>query len=870
MIAIGNVRIIQESLTVSAPLAMMWRDKDKILLINGATVKNPHWQLWADSIEVTLHNNRIYSALATGNPRGLWHDPADSLRLTEDSRFSAESMKFTFGEQGVELVELVEQAEVDYYPAPKDSSLIERHIATGDSIAALVVESHIDSIEIYRGVRGTSYQYKPDIKDSLMYRGEKMAITSQKRVHLYQDGWLRYDNMELTAGQIHFDGDTKVLTAKPLVFEDSISGMPFLQDGRDSLRADELKYNVETKRGLLSYGRTAADKGYFTGEKIAKEKEDIFYIQNATFTTCELDTPHYHFFTPQLKLLPKDKAIARSITMYIGKLPTFWLPFFVFSVKTTRHSGILTFDVGKFQRGERFIRNLGYYWAPSDYFDIYAALDIDENTGIYIKGEFRYALRYYFSGGLYSSYKLTSRRDWEEGVSEKKRWELRGNHQQTLGQNAKFSGNLSMVSDVDYLTQTHDDPEKRMERSLRSYASFSQGFSWGNLSLSADRTDDLEADITTTYLPKIAIKKYSGAIFGQGEKWYNKFYYSAGSDMVGYWRVDSTDSMEKHYGADFDFATNFSHSFGDYITLAPALSADGVIQDKGKDGKKFPTFFSYSLKTTASTDLYGNIPLGIFGFRYFHHIISPSVSFSYSPEITGSDNFYSFGGISARGGSESMAMSVNLAQQFGLKKADTSGVLKRIPLFTTNTSFSYNFLADERKLSDITTSINANPADWLTVNVSLNHTPYSGNETIPSGLYLLGANLNSSFHWRWTLPFQQISDTTGNRTERKEFSMNLSHYLSKNLQTGLVTHWIKSNIKTFITPNWRINYSYYYDIEQGKKISDEIQLWRDMHCWELIFVWVPSGIRAGYYVKINVKEIPEIKIERTEGNVRWR
>ncbi|RLF26019.1 MAG: hypothetical protein DRN14_07585, partial [Thermoplasmata archaeon] len=550
VVARGGVRIVQESLEVRAPLAKFWRDKDKILLTDGAHIKSSDWQLWADSVWVNIEDNRISSAMLVGSPRGIWHDPKDTLNLAGDSRLSADTMVFVFGKEGVRRAELLHRARIEYHPAPADTATREIHIVNGDSVCALLEKSRIDSVEVWRQVSGVSYQFKGEKKDSLVYSGDFMALSAERRVHLYSSAELEYGTLQLFAGQIHFDGETKVLESAPLVQNDTVMGYPFLRDRKDSLRADTIKYNVQTRVGLLKYGRTAADKGFFTGEQIAKSPGDTFYIKDATFTTCDREPPHYHFYSPRLKLIPKDKAVASPVIMYIGRLPTFFLPFFVFSVNTKRHSGILTMDIGRFQKGERFVRNLGYYWAPNDYFDIYAALDIDENSGIYLKGETRYAWRYHFSGNLFASYKLTSRRDWEEGFSRKRRWEVRGSHRQTLGERAKFSANVSAVSDADYLVQTSEEPERRMERTLRSYASFTQGFDWGSFAAAVDRTQNLSSGVVTTYLPKISLRRYSGPLFGMGEKWFNKIYLSAGGDLVGYNYADSTDSVAHHYGAD--------------------------------------------------------------------------------------------------------------------------------------------------------------------------------------------------------------------------------------------------------------------------------------------------------------------------------
>ena len=54
-------------------------------------------------------------------------------------------------------------------------------------------------------------------------------------------------------------------------------------------------YNLDTKRGKIIYGKTKADDGYYKGSEIRNESDEIIYIKNSVFTTCDLDTPHFHF-----------------------------------------------------------------------------------------------------------------------------------------------------------------------------------------------------------------------------------------------------------------------------------------------------------------------------------------------------------------------------------------------------------------------------------------------------------------------------------------------------------------------------------------------------------------------------------------------
>ncbi len=866
-----NVKIVKDSVTIYAPFAKMYRDTRNLIFAGGVIVQDPEWTLLAETLFVTASATSLDGALATGKPKGVWKDRGENADLVPESRFEANRVFFDFESGKLNQIELFEGAKVDYSPLPTNTKNIDRHIFTGDSIAVLFAASKLESLEIHRNVRGTSFQKANEKNDSIDYKGNFLALDAEKRVHLTGDAEVRNDQMQLNAGIIDFDGETKLIYAKPEKIGDSLVGTPFMRSKNDSLRAETLVFNVDTKKGRLGYSKTAADKGYFSGEEVVKAQGDTFFVSRAKFTTCDHEPPHYHFYTPTLKLMPKDKAIVRPVVLKIDELPVFWLPFFVFSVKPGRQSGLLTLDIGKFQRGERFVRNLGYYFALNSYVDAYAAADIDEGSGIYLKSETRYALRYYFSGNIFGSYKISSNRDWNNGVTSQKRWEIRANHNQTFSEKSRFSGSLSLVSDSDYLTETHEDVTRRVERTLRSYGSYSQSFAWGGLSASADRSENLDDQTVTLYLPKLTLRKYSAELFGAGDRFYNKLIYSISGSFVNYsraWVVDSTDTSENHYGAIANGDLSFSHSFGDYLTLSPGINYSAVSIDEDKMGEKFPVLFAWSASVKTSTDIYGNIPLGIFGAKFFHHMLTPSVSISYNPKIEGAENFYSFGEIYAPQGIEAMRAIFDLRQQFGAKVADSTGSLLRKQFFSMNTGFSYNFKATTRNFSDINTTLSSKISNYVNIGVSVVHSLYRIGENEPTGLYLKSAGVNNAFSYRFTLPFHSNKDTT-EIAENKDATINITHYYAKDLASGGVTQWVKTGLSSYITPSWKFDYSFYYDVEAGKKVSDELKVWRDLHCWEISFIWVPSGIRSGYYVRLNIKDLPEIKLERTVGNVRW-
>ena len=112
----------------------------------------------------------------------------------------------------------------------------------------------------------------------------------------------------------------------------------------------------------------------------------------------------------------------------------------------------------------------------------------------------------------------------------------------------------------------------------------------------------------------------------------------------------------------------------------------------------------------------------------------------------------------------------------------------------------------------------------------------------PDSLDLTGLPFNASFSYRYT----ESRSTTGS--------------VSKN-------HTIGGTLEVSPTSKWRIEYDWYYDIADHQMASQNIEVYRDLHCWEAVFRWRPDGRTAGYYFLVNVKQLPEIKFEKSESGV---
>jgi hypothetical protein len=56
-----------------------------------------------------------------------------------------------------------------------------------------------------------------------------------------------------------------------------------------------------------------------------------------------------------------------------------------------------------------------------------------------------------------------------------------------------------------------------------------------------------------------------------------------------------------------------------------------------------------------------------------------------------------------------------------------------------------------------------------------------------------------------------------------------------------------------LTENWRIGFQSGYDFQQKELTYTSVDIYRDLHCWEMTFNWIPFGFRQSYNFTIRVK-----------------
>jgi len=99
------------------------------------------------------------------------------------------------------------------------------------------------------------------------------------------------------------------------------------------------------------------------------------------------------------------------------------------------------------------------------------------------------------------------------------------------------------------------------------------------------------------------------------------------------------------------------------------------------------------------------------------------------------------------------------------------------------------------------------------------------------------------------------------------WSINLDYNLllsRPNLETTLATHAITVNGSLKPTQNWSFVFSTGYDLVSQQVTYTQINVVRDLHCWEMRISWVPFGFNQMYMLGLNIKasSFKDAKLER--------
>ncbi len=240
-------------------------------------------------------------------------------------------------------------------------------------------------------------------------------------------------------------------------------------------------------------------------------------------------------------------------------------------------------------------------------------------------------------------------------------------------------------------------------------------------------------------------------------------------------------------------------------------------------------------------------------------------------------------------------------------KTDTTG-FKKIKIFESlNLTTNYNLAADSLNLSTINLAGNTKLFDRINVNINGTFQPYAINpetgftydrfnitETgkladFTQGTFRMSGSLNSKkkddhdheqevqLIQNPLYPQQQLfaDNYTGGYIDFSiPWDLRLNYNLGFNKtysvatgeleQTTNVTNAVSGTATLGITDEWRVDLSTGYDFQLNELNYTRVNIFRDLHCWQMSFNWSPVGDFKNYMFSISPKSslLQDLKVEK--------
>jgi lipopolysaccharide assembly outer membrane protein LptD (OstA) len=755
--------------------------------------------------------------------------------------------------------------------------------------------------------------------DTIEYRAVDLIYdVDRETFNLNNSAQLKYRTATLDADTIWFDQKNSVLAA---------GGQPILRETKNpSLSGMRLKYNMKSRIGEIYYATTFQDNQQLNGMEVRRLPDSRIQIARGDFSTCNDSThQHFYFYGRRMVVKPKETITARPVVLNIADVPVAVLPMIVAPLKSGRKSGLLTPKFGGDQVQGYYMRNIGFYYAPNDYWDATIYGDIIEGEEARFEkstltGEVRYKKRDLLDGSL--SYKAYLE-EFDFGNSD---YDIKYTHNQNLTPDAKhkLTGTGSFVSNTKVRRENALDAETILDQQANATLTYSGRFGTNkNLTVRASQNHNLQTDYIERQLPDIQFNM-SGPLFtfetdedeaavdDKSFRYYlqklnynftNRFNYKMVQARDS---LNDTDTTAKYVGYSGTYSLDYSGSLFNVINLTPRATWSGYWtgqswinpDDSSKYWKRrtsldpehdtFGEFaYNHNYSLTADTKLYGIWVPEIGRFTGLRHILSPSISYTYAPEIDTVKYFAPHPDLGQRPfQTEQQTIGFSLGNDLDLKylkvvghKADTTkgDTAKAVEdqygnrrLLTTRHSVSYNFAADSLNFSDINSSFGFQILPDYLFTITTRHSFYHKYSMEPTKVQVpeltyWGYELSRSFNWSGT--FNAGLPSQMGKYEMRKWSLGLTYRYSfsstrvgKDLFQDNVNHSTSITASFQPTINWQVSYSTQYDYNEGKFVTHRFTFNRALHCWQLDFTWTPTGPAAGWSFAIYVRDLPDIKI----------
>jgi lipopolysaccharide assembly outer membrane protein LptD (OstA) len=783
-------------------------------------------------------------------------------------------------------------------------------------------------------------------------------------VHLYGKARIMYNDFQLDADYIRLDQKNNLAFAKGYTDPKSnrYSGRPIFKQGSEQpITTDSLVYNYKTKKGK-SYGVFSdVEGGYLQARQFKKNEYDEGFFKNGIYSTCNLPHPHFGIHITR-GIVTEKQIVTGPAYLEIEDVPLpLGVPFGFFPKPNHRSGGVLFPTFGEDAQRGFYMRDLGYYFGISDYWDMAVRGTLYSKGSYEANTQARYRKNYKYDGSLnlrYASSKLGVE-GTEQFKHPSKDFNIVWNHSQRPEANPGTTFSASVNAGTgSYFSNTAAggtyDYDQLTRNSLSSNISYGKVFANGlfNFTSSLSHRQDLQLGTIFLELPTFSLNMTTINPFDSkdrvGEqKWYQKI--TVGYSLQGSNSIDTKEELLFKEGALKKFKSGFQHNIPVSLSLnlLKYFQFNSGIQYNERwylqtiRKRSFPLqgspvtdtvsgfarSYEYSLNTGLSTKFYGTKNFKKGKIMAIRHVMTPSISFNYRPDFgaegfgyykdvetntAGAKERYSIFEGSVYGGPGfgkqagigfNIDNNIEAKRRAAIKDSVQTATSDKIPILQNLTfNGNYNFAVDSFQLSTIGFSgRTAFFKQKLGINFYGSLDPYRidtlgrriNKFAISSGKLARLTNfglstefsLNSAALKRRNQNIEEIGQNMGAATPEQarelaaisrdpnafvdfnipwNFSASYSFNYSKTTLVSSITNTLNFFGDLNVTPKWKVQFRSGYDFQAKDLSTTQLNIYRDLHCWDLSFGWVPFGQYRSYSVDLKVKAsiLQDLKLSR--------
>ena len=530
----------------------------------------------------------------------------------------------------------------------------------------------LDSLGMDSLAADTTKKKEPLDAPVIYEASDSIVFTKEGYAHLYGEGKVNYQNIELTSAVITMNMDSSTVYATGVTDTAGVeTGSPIFKDGETPYESKIMRYNFKTKKGFINSIVTQQGEGYVTSEEGKKGANDEIYMRHGKYTTCDNhEHPHFYLKLSMAKVRPKKNVVFGPAQLVVEDVPLpIAVPFGFFPFNSSYSSGFIMPTYGDEMNRGFYLRDGGYYFAISDQMDLKVLGEVFTKGSWGLSAASNYNKRYKFSGSFNASYLVTKTGEKNmPDYSVSKDFRIQWSHRQ----DAKANPNSSFSASVNFATSSYDrsslsslyNPQQYSQNTKASSVSYSRNFPEIGLNISGafNITQNTRDSSLSMTLPDVNIslnriypfkrKKSAG-----DERWYEKISLQYTGSITN--SISTKDNLlfktpltQWENGMQHKIPVSATFNLFKYINIVPSFnyterwylrkvkqsydpspaSTDHVKRDTING---FNRLYDYNLSLQMNTKLYGMYkPLFMKSKELqIRHVFTPTVSYTYTPDF---------------------------------------------------------------------------------------------------------------------------------------------------------------------------------------------------------------------------------------------